>query len=337
MSDFERAGEILSRSTPGREAQIRKGSLQHRQAGTHPAAGHQPDVLDGEAPSRPKRGLYLLSGGKSVGTGEAELHGCPICKGTRWLRRNLPPEHPEFGKLVECACLLQQRRARQLQSMLELCTAFGFQRAKTLEMFRPQVKGVQQAVREARRVIALLQSWSGKRQDGRQTSALLAIPDRWIVFVGPVGVGKTHLAMAIGNACIDAGIVTLFATVPDLLDHLRATFAPISEILYDELFERMRNAELLILDDLGAERSSSWAQEKLFQLLNYRYNFRLPTVITMNSKGWTYLDDRLQSRLSDLSLVRMVKMEAVQDYRGRNMQRLPPGGEEAEEEREDEP
>jgi DNA replication protein DnaC len=143
-----------------------------------------------------------------------------------------------------------------------------------------------------------------------------------MVLIGGVGVGKTHLALAIANVALDAEIVVLFATVPDLLDHLRATFDPSANgPVYDELFERMRNAELLILDDLGVQRGSSWADEKLFQLLNHRYTRRLPTVITMNEKAWTYLDDRLQSRLSDQSFVEIVGFKGAQDYRRRNQGR----------------
>ncbi len=72
----------------------------------------------------------------------------------------------------------------------------------------------------------------------------------------------------------------MFVVVPDLLDHLRATFSPTSATTLDKLFEQVRSASLLVLDDLGTESATPWAREKLFQLLNYRYAARLPTVIT---------------------------------------------------------
>jgi DNA replication protein DnaC len=137
----------------------------------------------------------------------------------------------------------------------------------------------------------------------------------WIVLLGPVGVGKTHLAIAAAQASLDAGIVTLFTTAPDLLDHLRATFKPEAEVPYDELFERMRTAELLVLDDLGTQRSSPWANEKLFQLMNHRYLYRLPTIVTLNGKAWKQLDERLRSRLSDRGLVQLVELQGAADYR----------------------
>jgi len=78
---------------------------------------------------------------------------------------------------------------------------------------------------------------------------------------------------------------------------------------------------LLVLDDLGAHQSSPWASEKLFQLLNYRYNSQYPTVITANKGGLGSIDDRVLSRLSDVSLVNSVIMDGAQDYRRRNPRR----------------
>ncbi|NIO71917.1 MAG: ATP-binding protein, partial [Anaerolineae bacterium] len=91
--------------------------------------------------------------------------------------------------------------------------------------------------------------------------------------------------------------------VPDLLDHLRATFSPNSLISYDKRFEEVRTAPLLVLDDLGTESATPWAREKLFQLFNYRYNARLPTVITMQNsvEELEETNPRLSSRMLDIS------------------------------------
>ena len=77
-------------------------------------------------------------------------------------------------------------------------------------------------------------------------------PDGWLVLVGDSGCGKTHLAVAIANERIQRGEEVFFAFVPDLLDHLRYTFSPDSRVTYDELFDRVKQTPLLILDDLGA-------------------------------------------------------------------------------------
>ena len=108
-----------------------------------------------------------------------------------------------------------------------------------------------------------------------------AQPRDWIAFSGTYGCGKTHLAAAIANEVTMRGEPALFVVVPDLLDHLRAAFNPNSPTPYDKRFDEVRKAPLLILDDLGTESATPWAEEKLYQLFNHRYNARLPTVITM--------------------------------------------------------
>jgi len=71
--------------------------------------------------------------------------------------------------------------------------------------------------------------------------------------------------------------------------------------------------------------STAWATEKLFQLINYRYNYRMPTVITTNHRLLAQMDERIRSRLSDLGLVRHVVIEAA-DYRERHTGRPSRGG-----------
>lgn len=135
----------------------------------------------------------------------------------------------------------------------------------------------------------------------------------WLVLEGTYGCGKTHLAAAIANERLNRGDLVLFITAPDLLDHLRSTYGPSSEISYDQMFERIRGSQLLILDDLGAENPSPWAQEKLFQLLDHRYTHKLPTVITTNIDMDAF-DARIRSRLLDENFVRRIRITAP-DYR----------------------
>jgi DNA replication protein DnaC len=138
-------------------------------------------------------------------------------------------------------------------------------------------------------------------------------PKDWLVFQGLNGCGKTHLAAAIGNYQLQKGKPVVFKVVPDLLDHLRSTFSPDSQVTYDELFERVKNAPLLILDDFGEQVSTPWAQEKLYQVINYRYNARLPTVIT-TCLTLEDMETRIGSRLADPRLVSVVNIMAP-DYR----------------------
>jgi DNA replication protein DnaC len=129
-------------------------------------------------------------------------------------------------------------------------------------------------------------------------------PEGWLIFQGVNGCGKTHLAAAIVNYRLAQGKPVLFVVVPDLLDHLRSTFSPDSKISYDEYFEKLKEAPLLILDDFGEQSTTPWAQEKLYQLINYRYNARLPMVVT-TCLSLDEIETRISSRMVDprISLV----------------------------------
>jgi DNA replication protein DnaC len=135
-------------------------------------------------------------------------------------------------------------------------------------------------------------------------------PENWLVFTGLPGTGKTHLAAAIANVLLARGEGVCLVTVPDLLDYLRTAFAPDSRFRYERLFDAVRTARVLILDDLGSQSGTPWAQEKLFQLFNYRYNAKSPTVVTSN----LLIDDhdaRLRSRMLDPTLCTIHVMEAT--------------------------
>ena len=123
-----------------------------------------------------------------------------------------------------------------------------------------------------------------------------ASPEGWLVLSGPGASGKTSLAAAVANVRLHNEQPVFFITVPDLLDHLRSAYAPESPMSYDQLFEQVRNNPLLILDAMGAHNTTPWAQEKLLQVLNHRFNSKLPTVITLQCPVED-LDPGLRTRL----------------------------------------
>jgi DNA replication protein DnaC len=141
-------------------------------------------------------------------------------------------------------------------------------------------------------------------------------PKGWLVLTGPYGCGKTHLAAAIANSRTDLGDPPLFVMLPDLLDHLRATFSPNSNTSYDRRFDEIRTAPLLILDDLGTQSMTPWVREKLYQLFNYRYNAELPTVIT-TADTLDEMDARIRSRMLDARLCSIYAITAPAYHGGR--------------------
>jgi DNA replication protein DnaC len=87
---------------------------------------------------------------------------------------------------------------------------------------------------------------------------------------------------------------------------LRAAFNPNSGASYDRRFDEVRTAPLLVLDDLGSQSATPWAREKLYQLLNYRYNRELPTVITVAVDMLKDVDERIGTRMRDKRICNIV-------------------------------
>jgi DNA replication protein DnaC len=139
-------------------------------------------------------------------------------------------------------------------------------------------------------------------------------PEGWLIFQGVNGCGKTHLAAAIANYRLVQGKPAFFVVVPDLLDHLRSTFSPDSKISYDEFSEKLKETPLLLLDDFGEQSATPWAQEKLYQLINYRYNARLPMVVT-TCLSLDEIETRISSRMVDPRISLVFNITAP-DYRG---------------------
>jgi DNA replication protein DnaC len=217
-----------------------------------------------------------------------------ICGGLGYVRYDLPIDHPNFGQLFRCpnepsdpARVKQLRKIGNLEVFID----------KTFANF--YVNSPSLTSREAQSLQAALTIAINYAKQ----------PQGWLLIEGAYGCGKTHLAAAIGNERLQYGDAPLLVTTPDLLDYLRNTYGPSSEVGYDETFDRLRNSPLLILDDLGVENPSAWAQEKLFQLLNHRYTHNLSTVITTNTDIES-LDPRIRSRLLDRNIIQRIRIIA---------------------------
>jgi DNA replication protein DnaC len=243
-----------------------------------------------------------------VNPDETELEqpqaSCPKCGGMGFLRYDVPYGDPNFGKLMPCGCKAQEIAASRANKFREL-SHLGPLQHKRFESFDLR-RGSSAYSRDALQIgLRVAQEYA-------------AAPDGWLVLTGPSGTGKSHLAAAIANAVLDRNEGALWIFVPDFLDHLRTTFSPHSDISYDELFTTVRDAPVLILDDLGAQSSSPWAEEKLYQILSHRYDARRPTVITTN-KLLDSFEGRVRARLQDSDVSRII---AVVGYTSEIVNRL---------------
>lgn len=225
---------------------------------------------------------------------------CPICGGIGYIRRDLPIDHPDFGKIFPCSCRIEEitRSARERLFKMSSLDALkdlkfdNFVKRGRIGLGKLQAESLENAYNQAKNFSENCQGW--------------------LMLTGRYGSGKTHLAAAIANAAIEKGIATLFLTVPDLLDWLRYAYSGV-DMSFEERFEEIREIPLLLLDDFGTQNATPWAQEKIFQIMNHRYINQLPTVITSNLSMGDF-DGRIRSRLQDPNLVTVVKILAP-DFR----------------------
>ena len=230
---------------------------------------------------------------------DAELEtaspSCSICNGVGFVYANVPVGHPDFGKAIPCRCARKEAE-KERQARLERYSNLGVLTQLTFDNLIPQ--GRSGDIKNQERFTSVYQA----------ARDFTVEPKGWLVLIGPSGCGKTHLAAAIANERISHGYPVFFTTTPDLLQHLRSAYSPDSEITYDEFFNRVCDAPLLILDDLGAQASTPWAKEKLDQLLTHRFNNRLPTVVVAITPV-EELEERIRTRLTDPKLCQVYALE----------------------------
>ncbi|MFC1925800.1 ATP-binding protein [Chloroflexota bacterium] len=226
-----------------------------------------------------------------------EAPSCPVCKGAGFIHPRLASGDVDYSHVVPCRCTQKELKKNNLARLQHYSNLGSLMRLTFKELITQGQSGDPQ-----NQAIFL--------RAHQAATSFAENPQGWLVFTGPSGCGKTHLAAAIANYCIHNAHPAFFISVFELMDHLRSAFSPSSDISYDELFERVREAPLLVLDDMGARSTTPWAQEKLFQIINHRFNNQLPTVITIVAgMNLEELDERWCTRLTDPAFSQIYLLE----------------------------
>jgi DNA replication protein DnaC len=183
-----------------------------------------------------------------------------------------------------CKCrqqLIARRQARSLSAVVP-------KRYRDASFDRPPVTDIEPAIVSATRRFA--NAVEQRLDDGQGL---------W--FMGPVGTGKTTLAMLVSKAALAAGRSVAIYSLPDLLRKIRQTFDTGS---HEDLFEQLTAVDLLHIDDIGAEQTTAWVLEELYSIVNARYEDERSMVITTN-----ILDrEALCEQISERTVSRLTEM-----------------------------
>ena len=194
---------------------------------------------------------------------------CPDCRGRGWIVES----DGGAGKARTCDCQRHERKGRLvvaagIPARYRHCKLASFQVSSGAREERAQLLAAKTTAQ--RYVDEFLQPGGRFREAG-------------LLFIGPPGVGKTHLAVAVLGAAIERyGVHARFAEFTSLIHQIQSTFDPGSPESKRQILDPLIDAELLVLDELGAQQPTPWVRDILYLIINNRYTRRLPTLFTTN-------------------------------------------------------
>lgn len=241
----------------------------------------------------PKRGESEMLEENHLG----EITGtCPICRGAGVVHPLGENGQPQYNQVVPCECSRERVLRERYEHMLKYCQLPAGIANWTFESFDA----------------------SGPLQEAYDLALQLAEERggiKWLVMVGSVDVGKTHLAVAICRRWLARGKPARYVLVPQMLDELRWSYD--REGGYEQMMKFMLGVPLLVLDDLGTQRPTEWGGEKLMQIIDHRYVNEMPLVITTNRSLDALPGDvecRIGSRILRAEFAMVVSIDAP-EYR----------------------
>lgn len=213
------------------------------------------------------------------------------CDGCGWYTLPVSFGHADFGRLMRCACGQTIDTARAAARLGDELGELADKTFNTFDRSRPLVPIYQLDGRYYRdlarvpferrveaKVISVPVQETALHTAYADCRAYADRPSGWLCLHGAYGGGKSHLAAAIANALVAMRWSVRYRSVPGMLDAIKAGF---KDQTSDDVFDDLLAADLLILDDLGAQHLSGWSYERLFRLLNERTD--RSTIITMNA------------------------------------------------------
>ncbi len=223
-------------------------------------------------------------------------YDCELCHDQGWVYPRNKHRGPDYSRMVRCRCQVEGDRMEFERNMAMRCTLPSVSGHMTLGGFK---------VRKSNEA-------AHKAATGMAKGASDLDFHGWLILLGGVDQGKTHLAIAIAREWLRQGRAARYIFVPLLLDQLRANIGK-----NDNSFERDYNffldVPLLVMDDLGAEKLTEWAQERLEVIVDTRYVNGRPLVITTN-KPLNELPVRINSRIQRYEWTTIVALEG-KEYR----------------------
>jgi DNA replication protein DnaC len=189
---------------------------------------------------------------------------CPQCGGSGW--RPEPATDSSLPKVVPCECRAESVFSRLLKKA-GIPKKFADRRFDNFDI------GIDGEINE---------SLSLALSAARRFVKDYPVTRTGLLLYGPCGVGKSHLAVGIVRELTAKGIGAVYCNAKDLLQNLRYSFNPVSQTTEAELLRGIIEADVLVLDDLGAERLTDWVQETMYHVINSRYQAERTTIITTN-------------------------------------------------------